>query len=140
MGRANELLQSMFGVTIVRESVVDTGDVLVVPPSVLPPALRGFQVGMVNEDYDLAIDAYLVTNRAATEVGMLASDESGKDRLVYFSEGRTIFMPAIYSYRERNRPMFVADYTPFFGDSQYDYFENEQAAEALLDLLIGMSR
>jgi len=134
----NELLQDIFGVSVVQEMVLSVDNTLIVPPAVLPPELREYQVGMVHDDRELRIRAYLVTNQGNAGGGLIPSKETGKDRLVYYPSDSLIFMPAIHSYTDSYSSIYrhKTHYTPFFGDTMYDYFDNELAANALLDVLI----
>lgn len=128
----NELLQDLFGVSIVRETVEAADDVLVYDASMLPVWLSGQTIGMAVDGQTLRVDAYLASPNQSGEQGFLTSTESGASRLTYLSnsDNSVIFWPRATVFN--GSCLF---YLYFFDDDGIDSFDNEAASLSMIRLL-----
>ncbi len=135
----NEPLQLLYGVTVAYEPMIAREQTIIYDSGLLPPALRGYQVGMASDAVEFRVSGYLVTLNPAQEVGTITSQETGQERTVYLNLGNVIFLPSVFSYEhDPEQPAAWQQrfwYGQFYADEQIDYFDNEAAARALLSLL-----
>jgi len=130
----NDLLQDLFGVSLVIERVKDVKDELVFDPAMLPGWASGLNVGVARTGQDHYITAHAVSSLELEQAGYLLSDETSKERLLYLSTlgGRVAFFPRPYTFEN-----LINEYQYFFDDANIDSFDNELAAQGMLKFLMG---
>lgn len=139
----NELLQDLFGVSIVKEEVLGNdhgGHASIQYQSILPSWANKMSVYVADENgYNtLSLTSYLMTIIQGGEKAKFSSEASGDQVLMYLSnaEGSVIFWPHVHYYKYGSARS-CSTYIDFFEDKQIDYQENEQAALAMLNYLLG---
>ncbi len=129
----NDLLQELFGVSLVAERVKYVKDELIYAPAMLPGWASGLNVGVAQAGQYHYINAYAVSNQELDQTGYLLSDESSKERLLYLSNmpGPVAFFPRPYIFER-----LANEYQYFFDDANIDLFDNQQAAQRMLKFLL----
>ncbi len=134
----NDLLQELFTVASVYEVLTYTEGSLLLEGKALPTWLSDLRVGVQSDNP--ALRAYLVAPVSGAEQIFWVSQDTGRDRLVYYqnASGDVIFWArteACFAWSYDN----CAGFQPidWFDDDNIDYFDNEQAALVMLRFLSG---
>lgn len=127
----NESLRELFGVSVVEERLVELkNETFFYTDSMLPSFLKGKRI-VATTDRNVLVMAYVATTNEIGEAGVLDSAASEQSRLVYFNTPlrEIVFFPMVYI----NYPRSFA----FFDDISMHVEDNEAAALALLEFLLG---
>jgi hypothetical protein len=131
----NAALQGLFGVSLAAEKIdIQSHSSFHYKPSVLPAWLDQYSVGIPSLDNDLIafFRVFLVVPSTWPGERGTAVGENANTRLLYYSNptGTVIFWPLPLGGNYEFTPLF-------FSDENIDYFDNEIAALAVLEHLLG---
>ncbi|NLX08329.1 MAG: hypothetical protein GXY36_01590 [Chloroflexi bacterium] len=130
------IAQDLFGISLAEDTfATQTNADFLYPAEMLPPWLRGMEIGIngAGGTVSAAFQAFVVVPQNwPGERGVLPSDTAGTSELLYYANPtRTIiFWPL-------PNDTTTGDTLYFFSDTNLSFFDNQQAALEMINLLLG---